>query len=127
MGGSTLNSAITEMVQGPIAEMSAAAKLGTDVQVLIRTEKNMIMTTNPSEIDGFNSKILATRQAVATDRRALEEIADAEVKAKIGDFDGAWQNWMPIQDQIRQLAITNTTASNAQAARFACEAIAGRP
>ncbi len=54
----SLNSAITDIVKGPAARLAASNNLGLQVQLLVQAEKNMIMTTNSSEIGGYNDRII---------------------------------------------------------------------
>ena len=112
---SSLNDEIGRMVKGPVAQMRLVGEMNQGMSLLVRAEKNMILNTDRSEIGDYDRQILELRQTVLEKRQALEAIADAETKAKLVEFGSSWRQWIPVQDQIRQLATQNTTDSDARA------------
>jgi len=113
---SSLNTAITQMIKGPIARNNLSADMNVTLLLLQRAEKNMVMTTDAKEIQDYDKKINDRRAKVLTIEKQLSEIATPTTKAKLTEFDSDWQKWMPIQDEIRRLAVINTPESNTKAA-----------
>ena len=114
----SLNGAITKMIAGPVAESRLVGDLNAAISLLVRKEKNIILATDPSAIREYDAQILGGRQKILQLRQQLEAVAQPEVKADLLKFDTDWQAWMPIEDQVRKLAIENTPASNTQAAEL---------
>jgi methyl-accepting chemotaxis protein len=112
---SSLDANINEMIHGPIYRIQLSAQLNQSLQTLVETEKDGVINTDAALINTYASLLLQDRQRVLDDEAKLDAVATPPTKAKLGDFMDEWRRWMPIQDQIRQLSITNTNASNAQA------------
>ncbi len=112
---SSLNSAITRMVNGPVAELNTVAQFNTALAMLERSEKNIILASDPAAIKKYDGEITDRRQKIQSLRKALSEHADGQVQTALQQFDEQWQVWMPLQEQIRQLAIEDTPASNTKA------------
>ncbi len=108
---SSLNSAITRMVNGPVAELNTVAEFNTALAMLERSEKNIILTTDPVAIKKYDGEIIDRREKVLTLRKQLGEHASSQIQTVLQSFDDQWQVWMPLQDQIRQLSAINTTAA----------------
>ena len=112
---SGLNSAITRMISGPVAELNTVAEFNTALAMLERSEKNIILTTDAAAIKKYDGEITDRRQKVLTLRKTLGEHADGQIQSALQQFDDQWQVWMPLQEQIRELSIQNTPASNTKA------------
>ena len=112
---SSLNSAITRMVNGPVAELNTVAQFNTALAMLERSEKNIILASDPAAIKKYDGEITDRRQKIQDLRKALGEHADGQTQSALQQFDEQWQVWMPLQEQIRQLAIEDTPASNTKA------------
>jgi methyl-accepting chemotaxis protein len=110
-----LNTAITHIVHGPVVEMKSLAKLSTHIQMITRNEKNTVITSSPSEIQKYDGRIIKLRETVAGDRKELASILEPDLKGRLGDFDTAWQGWLPVQEQISKLTLANTPKSKVDA------------
>jgi methyl-accepting chemotaxis protein len=113
---SALNTDITNMVKGPVASVNYAGDMATKVMELVKLEKDMALNTDAVQIAAYDRQLLAMRQEVLDEREKLLAVADPQTKAKVDEFSGEWQAWIPVQDEIRRLGTINTTESNAQAA-----------
>ncbi len=113
---SALNTDITNMVKGPVASVNYAGDMATKVMELVKLEKDMALNTDAAQIAAYDRELLAMRQEVLDEREKLLAVADPQTKAKVDEFSGEWQAWMPIQDEVRRLGTINTNESNAQAA-----------
>jgi methyl-accepting chemotaxis protein len=112
----SLNTAITDLIRGPVARQAKADALNIDLNQLVRAEKNLALTTDANDIQTFSKRIDEFRDKAKADRQALLDGADAKTKAHLEEFDTIWARWIPIQDEIRRQGIINTSASNAKAA-----------
>jgi methyl-accepting chemotaxis protein len=113
---SALNTDITNMVKGPVASVNYAGDMATKVMELVKLEKDMALNTDAAQIAAYDRELLAMRQEVLDEREKLLSVADPQTKAKVDEFSGEWQAWIPIQDEVRRLGTINTNESNAQAA-----------
>jgi methyl-accepting chemotaxis protein len=111
-----LNTDITNMVKGPVASVNYAGDMATKVMELVKLEKDMALNTDAVQISAYDRELLGMRQQVLDEREKLMSVADPQTKAKVDEFSGEWQAWIPVQDEIRRLGTINTTESNAQAA-----------
>ncbi len=111
----SLNSAITRIIKGPVARIQTSGDMNIEMLLLANAEKNMLTTTDTTEINNYNTEIMTRRQKVMELERKLETVAEPDTKAKLAEFDAEWPKWMTVQDQIRQLSIVNTPESNKQA------------
>jgi methyl-accepting chemotaxis protein len=114
----SLNGAITRMVNGPVVELNTVAEFNTALAMLERSEKNIILTTDPQAIKQYDAEITDRRAKVLALKKTLGEHADGQIQNALQQFDEQWQVWIPLQEQIRQLAIENTTASNTKAGQI---------
>ena len=115
---SSLNSAITRMVNEPVADMKELADLTAEFNGTIRAEKNSILNTNPSEIGEF-VKSLNERQAKLDGMIAtLSNSTDPQVAAKVAEFRTLFEQYVPLQKRMSELAIQNTPESNTLAAKI---------
>jgi methyl-accepting chemotaxis protein len=113
---SALNTDITNMVKGPVASVNYAGDMATKVMELVKLEKDITLNNDPVQISAYDRELLATRQEVLTERDKLIAVADPATKAKVDEFTGELQAWIPIQDEVRRLGAINTTESDAQGA-----------
>ena len=113
---SSLNIAITNLMDGPVSQARIANVAYNDLNLMIRTEKDLVLNTKPEDIVELDAKVLALRESVQKELREFEAVATPEMKAKLADFQADWPRYIALQDQIRALAKTNTPESNARAA-----------
>ncbi|MCD2178215.1 methyl-accepting chemotaxis protein [Rhizobium sp. C1] len=113
---SSLNSAISVIVDGPAANLRNSGDLATAVLNAIRMEKNVVISTDSQAIQGFVEQVKANRE------KALQ-IADKIVKLtknqavidRMKEYDEAYKKWALLDDQILKWGIENTSDSNRQA------------
>ncbi len=115
---SSLNTAITDLMNGPVAQARTANELSDDLNQLVRTEKNIILNTDPAGIEAYDAQIIDVRQQIVGDLQAVEKVASPEMQTEVTNFRGEWPNYIANQDDIRRLAKINTPQSNAEAAQL---------
>ncbi|SIR36692.1 methyl-accepting chemotaxis protein [Rhizobium sp. RU35A] len=112
---STLNSAITDIVQGPAANLRDSSRLTKAVLGSIRFEKNAIINTDPAQIAGFVRNANAERANVGRALEALSDEKDPGIQQSLRDFRLTFERFERNQDTILKLATENTEESNRKA------------
>ena len=112
----SLNSAITDIVQGPAQNLLNSGALSDAVFASIRAEKNAVMNTDPGRIAGYRQTVADQRKEIETRLTALDREHSELIRAKVMAFRSALPSWIKTQDEIIALATQNTAESNARAA-----------
>ncbi|MGO7214451.1 methyl-accepting chemotaxis protein [Rhizobium ruizarguesonis] len=112
---SSLNSDISIMVAGPVANLRDSGDLSDAVMRSIRAEKDAIINTDASKITGYVEEISQQRELIKTLQGRLAASEDPEIKAGMTQFGELYGKWTALQDRVAGLATQNTTESNTQA------------
>ncbi|MBX5000486.1 methyl-accepting chemotaxis protein [Rhizobium lentis] len=112
---SSLNTQISIMVAGPVANLRNSGDLSDAVMRSIRAEKDAIINTDPIKITGYVEEIAQQHEVIKTLQGRLAASKDAEIKKEMAEFSDLYSKWTTVQDRIAGLATENTTESNAQA------------
>ncbi|MDM9620217.1 chemotaxis protein [Rhizobium sp. AC44/96] len=112
---SSLNSAITQMVDEPIKDLKNVVSLSEMFNGTVRAEKNAILNSDPTEIAGFVKSLLDRQGNIKDLTEKLAASADPDVRAQADQFKSLYETYAPIQKRIADLSTQNTTESNAQA------------
>ena len=112
---SSLNAAVTHMVAGPIVDMKTVADLSGAFNGTVRAEKNAILNQNPAEIAEFVKSMKDRQQQLDGFITALSKSADPDVQAKANEIRAIYDQYMPLQLRVADLATQNTVDSNNQA------------
>jgi methyl-accepting chemotaxis protein len=113
---SSLNTSITALMEGPVAQARVANNMVDDVNSMLRNEKNLILTTDPKQVSEYDAKVLMHRARVVDERRDLAKIATPKMAEELRKIDDVWPEYMASQDELRALAKVNTPESNVKAA-----------
>jgi methyl-accepting chemotaxis protein len=111
-----LNTAMASMVAGPVKSVELSDLIAKKVMRMAKIEKDIVLATDPVQIQSFVRDLLEQRQQVEQGQKDLAQIADAPTKAKLDEFDTVWNNWLPVQDQIVQEGSLGTAQGNTAAA-----------
>ncbi|NKK78176.1 methyl-accepting chemotaxis protein [Rhizobium leguminosarum] len=112
---SSLNSEISIMVAGPVANLRDSGDLSDAVMRSIRAEKDAIINTDPTKIAGYVDEISQQREQIKTLQARLAASEDPDIRNGMGQFGDLYGKWTALQDRVAGLATQNTTESNAQA------------
>ncbi|MGO4135231.1 methyl-accepting chemotaxis protein [Rhizobium brockwellii] len=112
---SSLNSDISVMVAGPVANLRDSGDLSDAVMRAIRAEKDAIINTDASKITGYVDEISQQRELITTLQGRLAASDDPEIKSGMTQFGELYGKWTALQDRVADLAKQNTAESNAQA------------
>jgi methyl-accepting chemotaxis protein len=97
------------VLSGPVAQLADAQQLKTAFVEMVRSQKNLILATNPEKMRGYEADILKFRkqfEAQLAESTAAAPLAD---KAKWAELQGAWDQYSPIEAEVRKLAMDNKT------------------
>ncbi len=112
---SSLNGAITVMVDGPVANLRDSSDLSDAVYGSIRAEKDSILNTDAARIGEYINEITQQRGIIKTLQERLSQSEDLEIRESMVKFGELYTQWTGIQDRIAALATQNTQESNTQA------------
>lgn len=112
----SLSKAITDLMVGPVAQATLANNLVDAVNGAVRSEKNMILVTDPKESGEFAANIDKYRERIQHSTDELRKIASPAMLAELDKVSEVWPNYLRMQDQMRELAALGDAASREQAA-----------
>ncbi|EJJ24944.1 methyl-accepting chemotaxis protein [Rhizobium sp. CF142] len=112
---SSLNSDISVMVAGPVANLRDSGDLSDAVMRSIRAEKDAIINTDATKIAGYVDEISQQREQIKTLQGRLATSEDPDIRNGMAQFGDLYGKWTALQDRVADLATQNTTESNTQA------------
>jgi len=98
----TLNASMDDLVQGPVQRVEVAGELSRDLLLIVRAEKNMVMADTPEQTGRFDAEIAQLRTQFLARLEKLQSIASPEGKKKLAAMGGTLQQWLGVQDQMRE-------------------------
>ncbi len=99
----SLNTSLDGVVEGPVQRLRMASDLYSRLLMIVRAEKNLIMSEAPDEVAKYDAEVVKERAQFVSDRDKLEAIADAEGRQRLVAISGAWQQLIAVEDKIRDL------------------------
>ncbi|WP_448663887.1 methyl-accepting chemotaxis protein [Sphingomonas sp. CJ20] len=111
---SSLNDAISQVIDGPAKRLEVALTLDTEISKLLRTEKNLALTNDAQlsqEFAASMGKQQATIESLINEGVGLA--ATPEGKALWADARDGWAALKPVNNRVRDLGLAN---QNEQAA-----------
>jgi methyl-accepting chemotaxis protein len=115
---SSLNTAITDIVAGPVEDLEMSKALAEAISDGIRAEKNAIMNTDPTAIAGYRALLDDSHKQAEAIISSLETKSTETLKALVADIKADYADLVRIEDRIIELATMNTAESNAEAAKL---------
>ena len=112
----SLNQAITDLMNGPVAQSKAANNVENDLNTVLRYEKNVVLNTDAAGIAAIDAKILDSRKHLAEDEQEFMKVATPAMKAEYKKVQDIYPRWIANQDEIRVQSKINTNESNTKAA-----------
>ncbi|MET0360041.1 MAG: HAMP domain-containing protein, partial [Pararhizobium sp.] len=112
---SSLNGAITDIIQGPAANLRDSSDLSDAVLTSIQQEKNAIINTDASLINGYVSAVSAERETIVRIVKGFDRETNPLIRQKVADFQATYPAWVQMQDGVLHLAQENTPDSNRRA------------
>ncbi|HML27843.1 MAG TPA: MCP four helix bundle domain-containing protein, partial [Hyphomicrobium sp.] len=112
---SSLNSAITVMLAGPVRVTQLVGDLQNALNTMARDEKNAALTTDPALIAEFKKRNDDAANRVSTLLPQISSVANDEIKSILGELGRSFNEYLVMNREILRLATVNTSESNAQA------------
>ena len=112
---SSLNSSITDIIQGPAVDLRTSGELNKSILLAIRDEKNAIINTDPAKIGGFVESVKTQRAVVDKILADYHRIDGDPTTATIDELAKLFPAYSKLQDDVLRLAVENTTDSNRRA------------
>ncbi|MBA4797565.1 MAG: MCP four helix bundle domain-containing protein [Rhizobiales bacterium] len=113
---SSLNTAITDIIQGPASNLRNSSDLSDAVLNAIGSEKSAVLNKDPKLIQGFVEEVSENQAKIQALAAEIAKDRDPAINAKIKQFLELVPAWKSLQDNVLTLAIENTDFSNARAA-----------
>ncbi len=101
---STVNAAMNTVLQGPAARAIAEEAMRADLQRMGRNEGNMILSTDPQQVQEFDARVTQMRDALLSQRDRLAASGSAEGRRLLEVFSAQMQQYAPVQEHIREAA-----------------------
>lgn len=100
----TLNSAITDLIEGPAKRQELALNATNQLGILLRMERNMTMNTDPAKLAEFNTETAASLKTIDGLITEAERIAPEQTKATWAKLRQDFTTYRPINEKVRALA-----------------------
>lgn len=109
----TLNSAISDLISGPVKRQEMALTVTNQLGILLRMERNVTMNPDPAKLAEFNAKTVSALKQVDELITEAERTAPEQTKANWASLRQDFTAYRPINERVRALA----SAGDAEAAR----------
>ncbi|TWX72763.1 methyl-accepting chemotaxis protein [Colwellia sp. C1TZA3] len=103
-----MNERLNKLINGPAEKVKLAARIRQDLLTISRAEKNIILAKTQQEMDDFAAVITQTQTEMLTKRLTLRNLVDETGKEKLDQFASTWDEYLKINEEVRQLARLNS-------------------
>ena len=107
-----LNTSVNELIDGPAKRVALGQQLETLFSNLAKSEKNMILADTDQAMDKYDAEILRERQELKSHIAQLRSIALEAGKADIDKFSAVLDQYITVQDKVRELTRRNSLAKS---------------
>ncbi|WP_343525742.1 methyl-accepting chemotaxis protein [Sphingomonas sp.] len=122
---SALNAAITEVIAGPSKRLEVALRVNERMNRTLRFEKNMALTEDEALTQKFDAEDIKARNEARELIATGISIATADGKPRWMQVQSLFDQYVPVNDQIRRLALANKNAEAGQISITKSREIAG--
>ncbi|WP_455156109.1 MCP four helix bundle domain-containing protein, partial [Sphingomonas zeae] len=123
---SVLNEAITEVIAGPAKRLEIAVRVNERISKVLRFEKNMALTEDEELTQKFDAEVLKARNEARDLIATGTNMATAEGKPRWMQVQALFDQYVPINDQVRRLAMANKNAEAGQISISKSRELAGQ-
>ena len=111
---STLNTAITDIINGPAKGVELSLTIDTELSKLLRAEKNILLTEDAQLNQQFSESIRSGQNTVENLINQGAELADSpEEKANWAQVRSDWAAFKPVNMHVRDLGFSNQNKEGA--------------
>ena len=110
----TLNTSISDVLQGPVKQMDRAGQIDTDLGYLLSNQKALALTTEQQVMNRYTSDTVRRRKELET--LISEGTANASPDNKLlwEQIQKDWQDLKPVYDRVVSFALANENAKAAE-------------
>jgi len=105
-----LNTSMDDMLKGPVQRVQMAGDLYTNMLMVVRAVKDLIMADTPESIARDDAEIVKERAQFIDRLNKWLSIATPEGKQRLAALNVPWQQLIVVQDKIRDLVRQNGQA-----------------
>ncbi len=105
---------LTQIVRGSAHEVKLADRINQGLLEITRAEKNLILADNVEQKETYAAYIDRVEKEMENHRQELKELSDENGKAMLDNFAGAWQEYLTVHKQVRELAFLNSNVKAEQ-------------
>src|SRR5581483_11716813 len=99
----SINTSMDEMLKGPVQRVQMAGELQTNLLLIVRAEKNMILADTPEAIRRYDDEITKERAEFLSRIEKFQAVASAEGKQKLATINAPWQQWVAAGEKMREM------------------------
>ncbi len=103
-----LNDSTNKIVNESAEKVRLGARTNQNLLAISRAEKNIILAKTQEDMDGFASVIREEQAEINQRAEKLESLLSAEGKIKYEEFDGAYRQYLTVNEDVRRLARLNS-------------------
>ena len=111
---SGINDRLNGIVDGSAQKVKLAARINQNLLEISRAEKNLILADTQEQMEKYAGFIDQTRKEMGSRREDLRKLADEEGKAKLDNFGAAWEDFLQVHKQVKDLALLNSNVKAKQ-------------
>ncbi len=100
----SLDGTLVDLIEGPVERLQTAQEAFSDMLLVVRAEKNMVLTSSKEQIDQHDRDIAGLRAGLESRFAAAEAHSTPEGRPKWANFRTAWQRFLTLDDQLRDAA-----------------------
>jgi len=101
------DAADTAMIEGPVARLRNIQDLSVVLLQIVQAEKDMVLGEDGQTVRGDDATIENHKQRFSELLDQSEKIASPDSKAKWETLRSSWERFVPLDSQIRTLALAN--------------------
>ncbi len=100
----SLKTTMDDVLAGPAHRAQMEEQMHTALLQVLRAEKNLLLADTPADREAYGKEIIQQRQAITAMHSELDAVSSAEGKRLLAAFNAAWQQYVALQDKVRDLA-----------------------
>ncbi|KPH66301.1 MULTISPECIES: methyl-accepting chemotaxis protein [unclassified Novosphingobium] len=110
---STLNDSVGDLVAGPAKQLDRARAIDGGVSMMVRSEKNLVLTDDPVQIRELETRIVTWRDRVEEQVEQANANASEETRASWAQLRDQWNAFKPVNQHVSELSRSDKAAATA--------------
>ena len=100
----SMNNRLNKIVNVTAEKIKLGARINQNLLEIIRSEKNIILARDLSEIDQFEAFIAKTRKEMQDRRAKLRKLVNHDGKVILDEFAMTWDRFLEVHHEVKKLA-----------------------